>query len=356
MTRSPPDRATFIAAFERQVVITTALGSPLLARLFEHVVADLAGDGPVWRLIRDWPGDPAEEVLPLRLSAGLHLLAIEGRAPDLARHLPSLGGVPEWPGLWQAACAVMEAEAPFLRAFLDQPPQTNEVGRTATLLGGFLTIAAETGRPLALREIGASGGLILRWDQYHYETDAFAWGDATAPVTIKARWYGSPPPLNATPVITSRRGCDIAPVDISDAAARNRLLAYVWPDQDARLAVLRAALAAGALDPPPLDRMNAGPWVAQMLAERPAGAALVVHHSYVWAYLSVEERADIVRHLNTEGARATAEAPLAWLRMEPTDDGTGMEVLLTLWPGGSTRRLALCQAHGRWIDWQGPSS
>lgn len=355
MTSYATDRATFITAFERQVIITTALGSPLLARLFEHVVADLAGDGPAWRLIHDWQGDPAEEVLPLRLSAGLHLLAIEGRAPELARHLPSLGGTPEWPALWQAACALMEAEAPFLRAFLRQPPQTNEVGRTATLLGGFLTIAAETGRPLALREIGASGGLILRWDQYRYETDAFAWGDAAAPVTISARWYGKPPPLNVIPIVTSRRGCDIAPVDITDAAARNRLLAYVWPDQAARIAVLRDALAAGALDPPALDRMNAGAWLAGMLAERPRDEALVVHHSYVWAYLSADERANIVRHLGEAGARATAEAPLAWLRMEPTDDGTGMEVLLTLWPGGATRRLALCQAHGRWIDWQGPS-
>ena len=64
---------------------------------------------------------------------------------------------------------------------------------------------------------------------------------------------------------------------------------------------------------------------------------------------------DVGAHLGEAGARATAKAPLAWLRMEPTDDGTGMEVLLTLWPGGATRRLALCQAHGRWIDWQGPS-
>jgi hypothetical protein len=222
------------------------------------------------------------------------------------------------------------------------------------LLGGFLTIAREAGRPLVLREIGSSGGLILRWDRYRYETDAFRWGAPDAPVVVKAKWHG-PAPLLGTAEIVSRRGCDISPVDVTDPSARHRLVAYVWPDQLHRIEVLRAALDAAAKDPPAIDTARAAEWLARELDTRPGDAAFVLHHSFVWAYLDDGERAEIRRLMETHGARATAEAPLAWLRMEETEDGTANDLRLTLWPGGGERRLALCHPHGRWIDWQGPA-
>ncbi len=54
------------------------------------------------------------------------------------------------------------------------------------------------------------------------------------------------------------------------------------------------------------------------------------------------------------GARATTDAPFAWLRMEPppTDMAT-MQLRLTLWPDGDDRCLATVHPHGAWVEWRG---
>jgi hypothetical protein len=53
-------------------------------------------------------------------------------------------------------------------------------------------------------------------------------------------------------------------------------------------------------------------------------------------------------------ASATAEAPFAWLRMEPPPENmASMEVRLTLWPGGAERILAEVHPHGAWVRWRG---
>jgi hypothetical protein len=67
-------------------------------------------------------------------------------------------------------------------------------------------------------------------------------------------------------------------------------------------------------------------------------------------YLGGEERAGFEAAVREAGARATAAAPLAWLRMEP-DDEQRTDVRLTVWPGGSERRLARAGYHGDPVEW-----
>jgi hypothetical protein len=61
-------------------------------------------------------------------------------------------------------------------------------------------------------------------------------------------------------------------------------------------------------------------------------------------YLSDEERGVFSDNVQTAGERATEDAPLAWLRMEP--GGERADVHLTIWPGGETRHLARVGYHG----------
>lgn len=63
-------------------------------------------------------------------------------------------------------------------------------------------------------------------------------------------------------------------------------------------------------------------------------------------------RSEIVAVLDEAGTEATADAPIAWLRMEPLSTSDPCATLsLTMWPGGETRHLAKCDYHGRWIEW-----
>ncbi len=62
-------------------------------------------------------------------------------------------------------------------------------------------------------------------------------------------------------------------------------------------------------------------------------------------YLTEENRENLRRVIEDAGGRATAEAPLAWLSMEPGADQA--EVHLTMWPGGDRRLIAQAGFHGR---------
>jgi hypothetical protein len=233
-------------------------------------------------------------------------------------------------------------------------PQTNEVRRSACLLPGFLSIAAETGLPLACLELGASAGLNQLWDRYRYDYGAAgAWGDPASSLELGAAWTGPPPPLHAPLRVASRAACDRKPIDLRDPLQRRRLRAYLWPDQTERLerfdAAVAMALAAGVT----VEAADAADWARARAAPR-QDVATVVYHSIFWQYLPAQTQADLRAAIAAHGAAATPAAPLAWLRMEPVDGApVPIELRLTLWPGGQDRRLAIVQAHGATVAWEG---
>src|SRR5262249_2070268 len=151
-----------------------ALGSPLWANMMRHAARDIDDGGLVGRLLGDWEGDLKQGALPLRFFGGVHYLALSGRAPDLAAHLPSTGGRPGSEP-WPVIIAAIEANQSLLADTMASPPQTNEVARSAVLVGGFLRVAARTGLPLRIREVGASAGVNLCWDRYAYELGSHRW-------------------------------------------------------------------------------------------------------------------------------------------------------------------------------------
>ena len=148
------DRDELITAFRLQAGGCRLFGSPLYAAMLEKGLADVESRGPVARFLEDWQGDPVRGFLPLRLLGAVHERVLSGQAPELARHYPSAGGRADPEAAWQAMLRVIEEQGDALRPRLANFPQTNEVRRCAGLLGGFLEIAARTGLPLRLREIG----------------------------------------------------------------------------------------------------------------------------------------------------------------------------------------------------------
>jgi hypothetical protein len=338
--------------FARQAEACRRLGSPFTAALLELLLDHLERGSPIGRALQDWPGDPREDALALRLAGGLHALVLSARAPALAAAYPGGAAAGERAGLRPAVLAALEAHAEFLLAFLERPPQTNEVARAAMLLPGFLTIAADAGLPFALLELGASAGLNLHWDAYHYRLGEAAWGPEDSPVRLAPEWRGRPPPL-AKVAIASRAGCDAAPLDPDDEGDRLRLRAYVWADQTERLERLARALEVAERRPTRIERADAAPWLAARLATPVPDAATVVYHSIVWQYLGDSTKAQVLDALAARGRQANSNSPLCWLRMEPASEPRHAELRLTVWPSGAERLLARTDFHGRWIEWLG---
>ena len=319
--------------------------------------------------------DPLQAAVALRWAAALHGLALQGQQP--------------WAGLWasaasfEAGSAAAEPGAPFARALdaaialawdghqgvlrpmLACPPQTNEVQRSAALLPGLLHIAQRTGLPLALLEIGASSGLNLWCDRFHHAPTpiegpaGWAWGDPAAPLALSAAWSGPPPwaPAALPPPfkVLHRAACDAHPVDLRDPAQALHGASYIWPDQPARLARLRAAQAAAARwmadEGVHVQAMPAGDFVTRALQRPPAGAATVLMHSVVWQYIAPGEQKTIRDTITAAGRRATAQAPLAWLRLEPARADQGVELRCQLWPGGADALLATTHPHCASVTW-----
>lgn len=320
------------------------IGSELYAGLLERAREDVEACGPTWKILQGHEEDPEFSVLGLRLLGAVNRLVLTGREPALAAAYEGADAPAAWPLLQDA----LRRNTPALRDSLEHPVQTNEVGRSAALLFGFLTVYAETGLPLRLLEVGASAGLNLRWDQFHYEADGFAWGSEESPVKLEFNLSGEPPALPAAVEISSRQGCDASPIDPLTEEGRLTLLTYIWPDQEERIARMRAALEIAEEVAVTVDAEPATAWTRRMLAEPTPGVATVVYHSIVSQYLSEKERAALFGAIEEAGERAGAEAPLAWLRMEPADDLA--DVHLTLWPGGEERRLARAGYHGNSVQ------
>jgi hypothetical protein len=279
-------------------------------------------------------------------------LALEGRAPELAACMPSLGGTPCWPAAGDAFLALIERHGSELRPRLDQQVQTNEVRRCAALLGGFLRAAKQSGLPLRVLEIGTSAGLNLFWDRYRYALGPHRWGDGSAPLVIECEWRGAPPDLDASARVVSRRGCDPYPLDLRDPADLRRIESFFWADMTGRRDTLHAAAAALPAEGAPIERCGAVAFLTRELAEPATGVASVVFHSSMWWYLSPDERAAVTRTIEAAGARARADAPLFWLRAEPPNLQYA-EVRLRGWPDGNERLLARMHHHGLWVEWQG---
>ncbi|HEX2031746.1 MAG TPA: DUF2332 domain-containing protein [Actinomycetota bacterium] len=335
-------------ALRGQAVWCERLGSPLYADLLRRAADDAVAGGPVWEALRGHEDDPSESFLALRLMGAVHRLVLEGRAPSLAVHYPSAGGTPG--EAWPAFQATVEDRLDEVQALLERPVQTNEVGRAAILLGGFLAVAERTGLPLRCLEVGASAGLNLRWDRFSYRSGDASWGDPDSPVRFTGVFEGAHPLEAVRPEVVERRGCDRAPVDATTEEGRLTLLSYVWPDMTDRLERLRGALQVAAAVPAPVDRADAVEWVEARLDPVP-GTAAVLFHSIVAMYFEAEYRARFTAAIERAGERATADAPVAWLSVELGE--TGFETRLRLWPGGEDRLVARSGPHGPPVTWLG---
>jgi len=382
-------------AFERQIGWCSELGSPFMVRLLSRSLRLLHQDAGFRRTLSHT--DPLGGLVPLRWAAALHDLALQGKAPwAVGWANPAQVGEAE---LDAALTAALEREPAHVDDFIAHAPQTNEVQRSAVLLPGLLAVAQAVRLPLRLIELGASAGLNLWCERWHHDmsrparhqpasdgpladhagsgepgaaahgsqhdarntplaapqTKDWRWGDAASAVQLSGQWRGLLPALPGELNIAARTGCDLAPIDLGDARQRRRLQAYVWADQAPRLSRLQAALVAAAelnaRHSLVVERADALAFATRQLAAHYPGQTQVVMHSIFWRYLDPAARAAVQATIERAGARATADAPLDWLRMEQPRPDAQAELRCQVWPDGADTLLAHVHPHGDWIDW-----
>lgn len=325
-------------------------GSALYSEILEVVAADVRAKGQFGELLAPVGDAPYADAVGLRLLAGLHRLVLEGLAPELAAHYPSVGGCPGGrESLRAGLLSVLGAQRPALDDAVRANVQTNEVGRCVALLGGFIE-ASEFGFPLRILEVGASAGLNLWFDRYRYDAGGISFGPANSALRFNEPWASEPPNLASRVLVQERLGCDANPIDLTTPKGALMLRSFVWADQLNRLSRLDAALDAVESCPFVVERADALDWLRPQLGSRVTGTTTVVFHSIVMQYLGHRQRTELVSVIEAAGAEATSDSPLCWLRFEPGGDQATLR--LTMWPAGESRVLATSAYHGPPVVWR----
>ncbi len=318
--------------------------------------------------LADWPALAAAMALapPAQARANLLLAAVHervlaGAAPELAPYFPIAQGAraPDAelaPQLHQLLARERNAIEAHLR---NRATQTNETGRCAVLRLALDALVAHTGqRRLALFDFGASAGLNLGVDGDRVRVAGGERGPGMR-LELDCAWRSGPLPPAQDWALVARAGTDLAPIDPSDPAQRRWLEACTWPDDTARLARLRQALAWGA------DAVRAGGYrvsadddglaaLAAWLPDLPAGVQPVLFNSWVLAYFSAEQRAThrarVQALVERHGLAVLCAEALAF---HPWGDGLppAPEPSATLWTlhdRTGTRPLLWSHPHGAW--------
>lgn len=334
----------------RQAVWCERLGSALYNHLLSHCAEDYEKGGALHTLLQGHENDAEASALPLRLMGAVHCLVLEGEAPELSKFYPSVGGTVDLNGAWHAFNHTVQQHMADLDRLINNPVQTNDVGRSGSLLGGFGLIAELTRLPLRLLEIGTSAGLNLRWDRYRYEWSSSGWGEIASAVRLKNVFVDAAPSIPPHIHIVERSGCDPLPIDVSNDSGRLTLLSYIWSDQLERIERTEAALKIARNVPCLIDKSNGAEWLEERLQKSSVGAATVVFHSVVWSYISDRERERIVTTIQNAASRVSEGAPLAWLRMEPNADNI-FEIRLRIYPGFEEQIIATSRPHSPSVRW-----
>jgi hypothetical protein len=335
------------------------MGSPFTALICGAVAESGLPRGQVCNRVACWPGvaDNRGDALPLRLTGALHRLVLDRADPDLSSAYPPHRT--DRKQVLEAVHAAIVRHAGFIDTYLDQPPQTNEVGRAALLWPALLWLAARHPARFELLELGASAGLNQNLARYHTDYGVWQAGNPASPVRIACEWRNGAPlrERDASFTVIATSGCDIDPVSIATSEDRKRLKSYLWPDQPQRLERLDAALAVAASYPPVVERSSATDWLAARLPETTAGVHRIIFHTVMWQYMPDSDKARAEALIRHHGRFASADKPLSWLRFEADHKAPGGGIYLTTWSGDADDGITTCLGrgdfHGRWIDWSG---
>jgi hypothetical protein len=323
------------------------LGSPLYEKL-----ALAVDDDPALKALaaRARPRQPQANIL----FAAVHFLLLRGASHPLRNFYATVGGVDRGDPFAAFRDFVVAHEEKVTALVETRITNTNEVARSCVLRAGFAALAARDNAPLHMIEIGPSAGLNMIWDRYGMR---YRRGDTVvaeiapdAPLVLDCEIRGEiMPPLAPRPVIANRVGLELHPVDLSNPDDRDWLRALVWPDQPGRLDRLDRAIAMHRQASPAILSGDALALLPDALADVPPRQAVCVYHTIAVYQFSAEMKQALSAILALTGLRR----PVWHLAFE-FDGHADYAVTLSRHDGGAidSRKLAIAQAHGGWIEWR----
>jgi hypothetical protein len=299
------------------------------------------------------PGQPPPNIL----FAAVHALLAGSPDEPLREFYATLGGT----RAANATAGVLFADfcrrrredlLPLIRTRLTQ---TNEVRRSALLLPAFATVATESGRPLALFEVGPSARLNLNFDRYHYRYGLFETGSAQSPLTLDCQPRNEPPRASMPPV-ASRLGIDINPLDVTNPEDVAWLRALLWPEHTDRLALLNAALEIARHAPPRLLQGDVNELLPPLVKEVPLDQAVCVFATFVLNQFPpavLQRFKQMLVELSRQRPVCLVIISFAEFVETPADLGGDVKVILLRIENGAGqwRTLAIANPHGRSMEW-----
>ena len=323
--------------------------SPIYGRIADAVAADRE----VIEILREAP--PAAHLPPAPM-AGIHYLLLDGLDHPLAAVYAGESDADPGP-LFLDLC---RAERTRLLALLEtRRVQTNDCGRSAIIGPALTWAAARFPGPYVFIDVGTSAGINLRCDRFRLDYGSHGvTGPVDSAVRVDCAVRGGDPPIaDRLPVFDHRLGIDLSPIDLSDPADAQWLLACVWPDSG-RAERVRQSILLAQRDPAPIVAGRANEVLPGVLAALPASASVFVTTTWAFGYFSIDERSGFVDILRSESLRR----PIAWLSAENNGTverfaGTGVgapDVLgAVLFEDGAddAHLLGHVQSHGNWLDW-----
>lgn len=284
----------------------------------------------------------------------LDSLPVAKRQPNLLlAAVRYLGGpVDSWHGFRGFAVDRWDDLATTMR---ERRTQTNEARRCA----GLLPVLAVLPQPVALLEVGASAGLCLFPDRYHYRYEPPR--SAGPPMAelgsgnplLRCTVEGAAPLPERLPSVVWRAGLDLNPLDVTSAEDVRWLESLIWPDESDRFDVLRGAVAVAREQPPRIVTGDLATDLEPLAEQVPAEAAtLVVFHTAVLSYVEEDGRRAFAAAID----RLSARRPTCWLANEAPGVLRGTAELRDRRRQSfvlcrDRRPVAFTAGHGQFLEW-----
>ena len=122
------------------------------------------------------------------------LRAVAKTDTEVARRMNNWPGLKLQDAIDAIVVALVKKFDARLAPWLDGPPQTNEAGRSASIMAGLMWLSQFLGPKFELNEIGASAGINTMIERYFYDLGGTRAGPEASPMRIVPEWRGALPP------------------------------------------------------------------------------------------------------------------------------------------------------------------